>query len=143
MTRQKIYIGFLAAVLCGVMSNANVAHTQEDEIIAGGQLKYKRYCAYCHGVEGKGDGDMSAILVIPPADLTQLSKKNKGDFPFWYVYEMIDGRKEVRGHGNRTMPVWGFIFQAEEDRSASPQQVDVVRGRIWQLVYYLESIQQK
>lgn len=41
------------------------------------------------------------------------------------------------------MPVWGSIFQAEEDRRASPQQVDVVRGRIWQLVYYLESIQQK
>ena len=141
MQKRRVTTGVLAAVLLGAASGVTLA--QEDEIIAGGQLKYKQYCATCHGTEGKGDGHMSEILIIPPTDLTQLSKKNKGDFPFWYVYEMIDGRKEVRGHGDRTMPVWGSVFQAEEDRSGSLQQVDVVRGRIWQLVYFLESIQQK
>lgn len=141
MQRRTMIAGVLTVVLVGMLQDSSLA--QEDEIIAGGQLKYQQYCASCHGAEGKGDGHMSEILIIPPADLTQLSEKNNGAFPFWYVYAMIDGRKAVRGHGDRTMPVWGSIFQAEEDRRASPQQVDVVRGRIWQLVYYLESIQQK
>lgn len=141
MQRYITIAGVLSVIFLGALSGVTLA--QEDEIIAGGQLKYKRYCAYCHGAEGKGNGDMSDILVIRPADLTQISKRNKGVFPFWQMYQMIDGRQEVRGHGDRTMPIWGFIFQAEEGPSASPQQIDVVRGRIWQLVYYLESIQEK
>lgn len=141
MQNRTMIAGVFAVVLLGSLSGVTLA--QEDEIIAGGQLKYKRYCAYCHGSGGKGDGDMSALLVISPADLTQISTRNKGVFPFWQVYQMIDGRKEIRGHGDRTMPIWGFIFQAEEGPIESPQQIDVVRGRIWQLVYYLESIQEK
>ena len=119
MKRDRIIVGVLAAVLLGVVPDLTLA--QEDEIIAGGKKKYMRYCAYCHGSEGKGDGDMSALLVIPPADLTQISTKNKGIFPFWHVYQMIDGRKEIKGHGDRTMPIWGYIFQAEEDPSDYPQ----------------------
>ena len=141
MQRRIMIAGVLTIMFLGAVSGVTLA--QEDEIIAGGKKKYMRYCAYCHGSEGKGDGDMSALLVIPPADLTQISTKNKGIFPFWHVYQMIDGRKEIKGHGDRTMPIWGYIFQAEEDPSDDSQQIDVVRGRIWQLVYYLESIQKK
>jgi hypothetical protein len=39
--------------------------------------------------------------------------------------------------------MWGLIFQVEEGGQQAPNQVDLVRGRIWQLVYYLESIQEK
>ena len=141
MKRHHTCVALLVLVVLGAVPDGILA--QEDEIIASGQLKYKRYCAYCHGSEGKGNGDMSAILLIPPADLTQISTKNKGVFPFWQVYQMIDGRKEIKGHGDRTMPIWGFIFQAEEDPSDYRQQIDAVWGRIWQLVYYLESIQKK
>jgi hypothetical protein len=41
------------------------------------------------------------------------------------------------------MPLWGFVFQVEEGANGTPAQEDLVRGRIWQLVYYLESIQEK
>ena len=53
---------------------------------------------------------------------------------------MIDGREQVRGHGTRDMPLWGFIFQVEEGAAKGPYQEDLVRDRVWQLVYFLESI---
>jgi hypothetical protein len=81
--------------------------------------------------------------VFKPADLTQLRTKNQGEFPFWRVYRAIDGRETIRGHGSREMPLWGLVFQAEEGSDIFTSQVDAVRGRIWQLVYYLESIQEK
>jgi mono/diheme cytochrome c family protein len=122
---------------------AAVSYAQEDEIIAGGKGKYTKYCANCHGTAAKGDGPLAQMLLVKPADLTQLSKRHEGQFPFWRVYRMIDGREEARGHGSREMPLWGFIFQAEEGATQAPYQEDLVRGRIWQLVYFLESIQEK
>ena len=116
---------------------------QEDEIIAGGKIKYQHYCATCHGATGKGNGEMAALMVFKPANLTQLSTQNKGEFPFWRVYRAIDGREIVRGHGSREMPLWGFVFQVEEGANGTSAQQDLVRGRIWQLVYYLESLQEK
>lgn len=117
--------------------------TQEDEIIAGGRGKYEQYCAACHGPLAKGDGPLTKLLTVKPADLTQLSKRNHGQFPFWRVYRTIDGREAVGGHGSREMPLWGSIFQVEESATQAPYQADIVRGRIWQLVYFLESIQEK
>jgi mono/diheme cytochrome c family protein len=116
---------------------------QEDEIIAGGRLKYQQYCAQCHGPTGTGDGEMAQLLVLKPAHLTQLRAKNKGEFPFWRVYRAIDGREAIAAHGSRKMPLWGFVFQVEEGAEDPKTQEDLVRGRIWQLVYYLESIQEK
>jgi len=86
---------------------------------------------------------MAALLVVKPADLTQLRKNNTGEFPFWHVYRTIDGRELVRGHGSREMPLWGFVFHVEEGANGSSEKEDLVRGRIWQLVYYLESIQEE
>ena len=96
-----------------------------------------------YGETGTGDGKIAALLVFKPINLTQLSKQHKGEFPFWRVYRAIDGRDFVRGHGNREMPLWGFVFQVEEDATGNSEQFDTVRGRIWQLVYYLESIQER
>ena len=86
---------------------------------------------------------MATLLVFKPADLTQLSKKNNGEFPFWRIYRAIDGRDIIRGHGTREMPLWGFVFQMEDRPQGSSVDEDTVRGRIWQLVYFLESIQEK
>ena len=51
---------------------------------------------------------------VKPADLTQLAKHNDGQFPFWTVYRVIDGREEVKAHGSRAMPIWGLWFQVTE-----------------------------
>ena len=81
------------------------------------------------------------MLTVKPMDLTQLSKKHKGEFPFWQVYRIIDGREEVQGHGTRDMPIWGNAFIQQE----GGKPVDETRaiGRILAIVHYLQSIQEK
>ena len=81
---------------------------------------------------------MAELLSVPPADLRAISLRNGGDFPFERVYRTIDGREGVRGHGMREMPVWGLSFM---ERGADAPQRDAVRGRILQLIHYLEPIQ--
>jgi len=83
---------------------------------------------------------MAEQLKIRPADLTRLSKKNGGEFPFWSTYRFIDGREEVKEKGPRAMPIWGTEFYKEAG-SDSPEVETLVRERILRLVYYLQSIQ--
>ena len=118
-----------------------VGLAQDEVVLKNGQREYQAYCATCHGTQAKGDGPMRALLTVVPADLTQLRKKNNGEFPFWRVYKIIDGRDMVRGHGARGMPVWGAYFLSEEGGGYLDE--DRVIGRVLGLVYYLQSIQEK
>lgn len=70
----------------------------------GPEIVYRRYCAACHGVEGRGDGPAAVALTPPPTDLTLLS---------YNVEELIwriDGTQTIRAHGSSWMPVWGEVF---------------------------------
>ena len=53
-------------------------HPGEAQEANYGQAEYLNSCAVCHGPEGKGDGPLAEELMTRPADLTVLSKKNKG-----------------------------------------------------------------
>jgi mono/diheme cytochrome c family protein len=112
---------------------------QQQEVTAAGKLSYRQYCAACHGLDGKGTGEMAKVLKVKPADLTQLSAKHDGIFLFWDVYRAIDGRKEIWGHGPRDMPIWGAVLKQEagSDRGADLQ----ASARMIEIVYYIESIQ--
>ena len=110
-----------------------------------GSDEYRVSCLNCHGEGGKGDGPMMELLTKKPSDLTVLAKNNGGDYPFVRVYQTIDGRLTVPGHGTRDMPIWGARY-AEEDYERYGTAFgaeDVVRGRILQLVYFIQSLQQK
>lgn len=110
-----------------------------------GSDEYRISCLNCHGMGGKGDGPMSELLSKKPSDLTMLAKNNGGEYPFLRVYQMIDGRVVVPGHGGRDMPIWGARY-AEEDYErygTAFGSEDVVRGRILQLVYYIQTLQEK
>jgi hypothetical protein len=108
-----------------------------------GERDFVNYCAACHGVGAKGDGTIGEFLTLAIPDLTELSKRNGGQFPEARVTEVIDGRAEVKVHGMRDMPVWGDWFDAE---AASPD-IDkkaremIVNDRIASLVLYLKSVQ--
>jgi mono/diheme cytochrome c family protein len=117
------------------------ATAQEMELIAGGELEFQSHCAVCHGVDASGNGMMSKFLTLKPANLTQISNKNGGKFPFWQVYRTIDGRDEVRGHGISQMPVWGPRFRAESGGN-DPGAKSQAAGRILSLVFYLQHIQE-
>src|SRR6516225_12153571 len=63
-----------------------------------GKMDYESSCAACHGLNGKGDGPVSAELRTKPNDLTLLAKNNGGVFPTDVLYQIIDGRRTVRAH---------------------------------------------
>jgi mono/diheme cytochrome c family protein len=94
-----------------------------------GKTAYLSSCGPCYGVNGKGDGFISAVLKVPPPDLTVLAKRNDGIFPIAAVNEIIDGRTLIAAHGNREMPIWGFDA--------------MVRSRISVIVDCLNRIQEK
>jgi mono/diheme cytochrome c family protein len=115
---------------------------QQEAIAAVGQQEFRHACAVCHGLGGKGESVMTTLnlLTMRPPDLTQLRKKHQGQFPFWQVYRIIDGREEVKGHGTRDMPIWGEVFRHPEGGKRADETS--VIGRILALVYYLQSIQE-
>ena len=107
-----------------------------------GETQYLGHCAVCHGMSGKGDGPLATMYtggatVLP--NLTELSKKNNGIFPFTRVYETIDGTLQIRGHGPKDMPVWGREFKAEMDYVPE----EVVRAKILALTEYVYRLQAK
>jgi len=123
------------------------AMAAEKDRVDPGKREYVNKCATCHGQSGKGDGGLMDLLKTAPADLTVLSKKNGGVFPFDRVYAVIDGREVVKGHGDREMPVWGREYGADTARAAD-YYVDVpysmenyVRARILALIDYLNRLQ--
>jgi mono/diheme cytochrome c family protein len=133
----------LSVTLLLLAGSAGLSLAQEEQIIARGQVHYQRYCAVCHGEQGKGQGALAEYLKITPTDLTQLSKKNGGHFPFWQVYRVVDGREAVRGHGTREMPLWGEEIRRDEKAALPRFQEDLIAGRLWQLLSYLQSIQEQ
>lgn len=137
--RSLFFSGLLIATLLSLQPQNGLA--QEQEVVAAGKIPYNQSCASCHGEAGKGNGIVANVLMVKPTDLTQLSKKNGGEFPFWRVYGVIDGREEVKGHGSRDMPVWGQVFRSQA--ATSPVAESIVRGRILELVYYIQSLQKQ
>jgi mono/diheme cytochrome c family protein len=86
----------------GILVLNSAARAQDSD---PGKSEFQSSCATCHGIDGEGKGPLSTQLKVLPADLTVLTKKNNGVFPFETVYEVIDGRKEVAAHGTRDMPI--------------------------------------
>lgn len=109
-----------------------------------GKVEFGNRCAICHGEDGTGSGTVAEMFKIPPSDLTQLSERAGGEFPFSEVYQWIDGRKITPAHGDAEMPIWGEYFHSDslEDRGFSSVDAEqIVQGRILSLVYYLQTIQ--
>lgn len=100
---------------------------------------YVRYCASCHGVAGRGDGPAAPALTPRPTDLTQLTRRNGGVFPFYATVRSIDGRDVVRAHGSSAMPVWGERFDPQP--SWSLYDAGEVRYLTYLLAAYVESLQ--
>jgi len=105
---------------------------------SGAEL-FERFCASCHGEGARGNGPVAATLNVAVPDLTMI-RARYGDFPATMIRDVVDGRGiDMRSHGTRTMPVWGYEFWVEEGGDVVAQRS--VREVINKLVEYLRSLQ--
>lgn len=136
-----------AALMMGVNGIATAAERKAK--LDYGKREYQNSCVLCHGADGKGNGSVVELLKKKPADLTTLSRKNGGVFPFDRVYATIDGREMVLGHGDREMPAWGNRYSSDATKAAEyyvdvPYDMEMyARSRILALIDYLNRMQAK
>ncbi|MBT5373672.1 MAG: cytochrome C [Rhodospirillaceae bacterium] len=130
-------------VALGLISGAVVgsacfpAAAQQEKLLDHGRAEFELNCVPCHGEEGRGDGPVAKVLLVKPTDLTTIAEENAGTFPFWMIYESIDGTNPVVAHDVIWMPPWGKRFEQEEKRQYAPAYL-----RLLMLTHYVESIQE-
>lgn len=104
-----------------------------------GEELFDRFCASCHGSQARGDGPVSRSLNVAVPDLTRIAARY-GEFPAARIRDVIDGRGvDMRAHGTRAMPVWGYEFWVEEGADVNAQRI--VRNAIALLVDHIRSLQ--
>ena len=68
--------------------------------------------------------------------------------PYDRVYQVIDGRVELKAHGRRDMPIWGNEYNAKAaeyyaDYIREYNAEGFIRGRILALINHVYSLQEK
>lgn len=107
-----------------------------------GPADFAAYCSACHGAQGKGDGELAGTLAKKPADLTRLSRRNKGVFPTTRVMAQIWGYAGAKGRG--VMPDFGPLLEGDMlpydggDGIMSPTPI-----RLVELAEYVKALQVK
>jgi mono/diheme cytochrome c family protein len=101
-----------------------------------GRDSFDRYCASCHGVDGRGGGPVASALRTRPPDLTTLARREGGVFPREHVAAFVEGTNRLSlTHGSGDMPVWGRTLRALDSSDAR------IKVRLANLVAFVESLQ--
>ena len=136
--RILLAIPMLVGFVCQAQAQVQPTITRESAKSTpanDGKEMFTTYCAVCHGPTGKGNGPAAAALKKTPADLTQLSKKNGGQFPAIKISLVIKGSDVVAAHGSRDMPIWGKIFTDMDGEK-------IANLRIHNLTEFVQTLQQ-
>jgi mono/diheme cytochrome c family protein len=129
----------LAASMCYAnQPNAKVTIPVNRTDATSGKQMYASYCAPCHGVDGRGNGNYAPALKAHPTDLTVLTKTNHGKYPDSHVSAVLLYGAEVPSHGSVEMPVWGPVLGKMSQGNSQDRLL-----RISNLSHYLETIQVK
>ena len=102
-----------------------------------GRNLFRTYCIVCHGTDAKGNGPAAPGLKKRHPDLTRLSKKNSGKFPFQLASSVIQGNDLITDHGTREMPMWGDALRAMNGDETMAQL------KVRNLTANIDSIQRK
>lgn len=129
----------IAIVIIALLPSFSARADDFSEPIVNGADEFAWHCASCHGKDAKGTGELAKILVKPPADLTKISKRNGGKFPYDRVFNIIAGRVNVPGHATFQMPKYWERFRHYEGRRG----YESAEKRIHTITRYLESLQEK
>jgi mono/diheme cytochrome c family protein len=109
-----------------------------DYVSMSGKDLYGRFCASCHGAEGRGNGPVSASLNVEVPDLTLIARRSGGAYPRERILRIIDGRYVMGAHGSRTMPIWGEDLSKLEIGNPDAERatrtiLDRLADYVWQL----------
>ena len=111
-------------------------------VSGSGAEDFQALCAACHGVDGSGNGPMSARLKVPAADLTKILNRYGGRFPTEHLIDYLDGRQQPGAQDSRDMPAWGnHLSRVEELGRLKRIPEHEIRQRLAQIVDFLRSIQ--
>jgi mono/diheme cytochrome c family protein len=130
--------GLLVILTVCCIGWANAASAAEYAAMSGEEL-YRRFCAACHGAQGRGDGPVAASFRVEVPDLTQTANRMRGTDVRERIVRIIDGRYIIGAHGTRVMPVWGEdLARLEMGNPDAERLSQVIIGR---LADYVTSLQ--
>lgn len=126
----------LPAVLFPAQKQEKTTSSARDTVEGAKIFQY--HCAVCHGTDGRGHGPDAVVLKHPVPDVTLISQRSDGKFPYQRVKKIIEGEQAgLLSQGDREMPIWGPIFhQVESDQDWGEVRLDAITRHV-------ESIQQK
>jgi mono/diheme cytochrome c family protein len=102
----------LALLACVAISALATFAAAAEQPPRDGKPLYMKYCASCHGTDGRGKTPLGQLFARRPPDLTRVAARRGGWFPEAMVREIIDGR--IAAHGAREMPVWGEMLTSDQ-----------------------------
>jgi mono/diheme cytochrome c family protein len=129
--------GLAMALVVGVLpikAEESKGAPSQSTIEHGGRT-FLRYCALCHGLDGRGSGPLAEALAKTPPDLTRIAERNGGTYPKDKVAGIIE-RGGVVSHGMMAMLAWGKVFNEE---LGPAQQAEIIQS----LTAYVEVLQEK
>jgi len=106
-----------------------------------GGAVFSNLCAACHGPGGEGNGRAVGALNRTVPDLTTLSAKNDGVYPYSRVKSAILGKTRVVEHGTIDMPSWGEQFSNVRPSGSALIRQAYARERVRLLTRYIQSLQ--
>jgi len=120
MARRRSAFGVILATVGMGLFSAAVAKSQAHEDPGDSSL-FIRYCADCHGADGRGNGPAAAWERPPPSDLTR-STLSRSE-----LIRVIDGRTPVKGHTSPSMPAFGAVFSNEAHTATAAERTTEIR----------------
>jgi mono/diheme cytochrome c family protein len=130
--RTAILVALLGLAIASGLADIKKVGTAGGPI--GGKELFTAYCASCHGPDGKGRGTVT--LRVPASDLTTLSLRNHGVYPFARVSGTISGDLARPEYNGRQMPCFGLIF-----RSLPAGDRTTAQNPVAALTEYIRSLQ--
>jgi mono/diheme cytochrome c family protein len=121
----------LQAILLPAVQKSNKTTSLERDTVEGAKI-FQHRCAVCHGFDGRGHGPDSVVLRHPVADLTLISQKSGGKFPYQRVKAIIKGEETgLLSELDREMPSWGPVFHdVESDQDWGEVRLDAITKQI-------------
>jgi high-affinity iron transporter len=110
----------LIALLLFALAQATTQVPASPESAANGAKLYTRYCAACHGKEGKGDGLGGAKLEPKPSNLTDAEWK----------------------HGSTDTEIFAVIHDGAKNTGMKAFASRMTEHELWDLVNYIRTLKQ-